>query len=202
MNNFQLLADNVDVLPIMHQLQRQPDLWDEHTIRTKHPNTAHSQVNDILIFFNDLDKVITDEDIAQASMEFGPLDRTKIEMARIINDREVKPFRAWTALPALRPLIFALMRQVEAVRLGRVIITKLGPGKEITPHVDGGAPATYFNRYQIALQCAPGNMFNIDGEQVSFRTGQIWWIDNKKIHSVENFGTEDRIVCIVDLRCD
>ncbi|SRR5216684_1476646 len=180
MKNFQLLANNVDVIPLLHQIQHQSDLWDEYQLRTKHAGTAHDEVSDIWIFFNELQTLNED----------------------IINDKDVIPYQAWYKLSTLRPIVFALMRQVEAHRLGRVIITKLPPGKIITPHVDGGAPATYFERYQIALQCLPGNIFKIGDEEVSFRTGEIWWIDNRVEHSVINNSVDDRIVCIVDLRCD
>lgn len=180
MKNFQLLARDIETSTLLNQILRQPDLWDENDLRTKHPGTAHSQVSDIWVWFNEI-----------------PKDTNKI-----INDKEVIPYRAWTALPALRPVIFAMMRQVEATRLGRVIITRLPPGKEITPHVDMGAPAEYYSRYHLAIQCLPGNIFKIDDEEVSFRTGEIWWIDNKKMHSVVNNSGDDRIVCIIDLRCD
>lgn len=180
MKNFQLLARDIETSTLLNQILRQPDLWDENNLRTKHPGTAHSQVSDIWVWFNEI-----------------PKDTNKI-----INDKEVIPYRAWTALPALRPVIFAMMRQVEATRLGRVIITRLPPGKEITPHVDMGAPAEYYSRYHLAIQCLPGNIFKIDDEEVSFRTGEIWWIDNKKMHSVVNNSGDDRIVCIIDLRCD
>lgn len=184
MRNFQCLAKNVDVVSLLNEIQRQPDLWDENTIRTKHPATAHSEVSDILVWFNEL-------------KYDGPTD-----VIKIINDKEVISFRAWKVLPSLRNIVFALMRQVEAVRLGRVIITCLPPGKTIAPHVDGGAPATYYARYQLAIQCLPGNIFVIDQEQVSFNSGEIWWIDNTKEHSVINNSADDRIVCIIDLRSE
>lgn len=183
MKNFRILAENVDVNQLMMQLQRQPNLWNENTLRTKYPKTAHGAVSDIWIWFNEIPK-------------------TEREIFKVADDRDVIAYRAWKDLPALRPILFALMRQVEAVRLGRVIITKLPVGKQITPHVDGGAPATYYQRYQIALQCLPGNIFRIGDEEVSFTTGQVWHIDNKIEHSVINNSTDDRIVCIVDLRSE
>lgn len=183
MRNFQLLANNVITQPLMLELQRQPDLWDENTLRTKHPGTAHSQVSDIWLWFNAIPK-------------------TQNQIFKVVDDREVIQYRAWKDLPSARPIIFALMRQVEAVRIGRVIITRLPPGKQITPHKDGGAPATYFQRYQIALQCLPGNSFNIGEETVSFASGDIWHINNREIHSVINNSREDRIVMIADLRSE
>jgi hypothetical protein len=175
--NFQLIANNVDVLPLLHQIQRKPFLWDENTLRTRHLGTAHSEVSDIWVWFNSLDK-------------------------DVMNDREVIPYRAWKELSALRPIIFGLMRQVEGVRLGRVMITKLPVGKKITPHVDGGAPATYFDRYQLALQSYAGAEFYIGDEQVNFKSGEMWWIDNTKEHSVVNNSVDDRIVLIMDIRSE
>ncbi|MDB5595747.1 MAG: aspartyl beta-hydroxylase [Hyphomicrobiales bacterium] len=175
MRHFQKIAEAVDVVPVLDALIRNADLWDQNTLPTTHPGTAHSDVSDIWVMFND-----ASGDVA--------------------NDREVIPYPAWERLPQLRPLVLDLMRRVEGVRLGRVIITRLPPGKAITPHVDGGAAATYFTRYQIALQSAPGALFRIADEQVYFRTGEVWQIDNRSEHEVINHSAEDRIVVIVDIR--
>lgn len=184
MKYFQQLAAGLNVTPLMNALQRQPELWNQHPIRTKHPGTAHSDVSDILLRFNDI----------------AEFERTG-DPATITDDKECISYPAWEKLPQVRPVIFDLMRTVEAIRLGRVIITRLPPGKSITPHVDGGAPATYYSRYMLALQCLPGALFNIGDEAVNFRSGDMWMIDNKVIHSVTNNSTDDRIVCIIDLRC-
>lgn len=177
MRNFLRIAQGVDVVPALNALAQKPDLWDENTLRTTHPGTAHSQVSDIWVWFNDAS------------------DPTKV-----IDDRDVIPYRAWSDLPQVRPLVLDLMRRVEGVRLGRVLITRLPPGKRIMPHVDGGAPATYYSRYQVALQSEPGCVFRIGDEGVTFRTGDVWWIDNTVEHSVENNSPDDRIVLIVDVR--
>lgn len=194
MRNFLKIADNIGYQqPLLQELQRKPDLWNENTLRTKHPGTAHSQVSDIWVWFNST----IEHDKNQ--FEFGlPIDK----VTPIINDKEVVPYRAWMELPSIRPILFPLMRQVEAVRIGRVIITKLPPGCRITPHVDGGAPATYFTRYQVALQCNPGNVFRIENETIEMRSGDIWMIDNKLEHEVINNSADDRIVMIVDLRSE
>lgn len=184
MKYFQQLASGVNVTPLMNAIQRQPELWDANPIRTKHPGTAHAQVSDILVRFNDIEEYLRTGD-----------------PTTITDDKEAIAYPAWEKLPHLRPIIFDLMRTVEATRLGRVIITKLPPGKEITPHEDQGAPATYFERYQIALQSLPGALFHIGDETINFRTGDVWHIDNRVLHSVVNNSSDDRIVCIVDLRC-
>lgn len=175
MDNFFKLAKGVNVAPLLVAINRQPELWNQNTLRTKHPQTAHGDVSDIWLMFNE----VSDQ---------------------VANDLIVKPYPAFLALPQARQLIFDLMRLVEGVTLGRVIITKLPPGKKIATHVDGGAPATYFTRYQIALQSLPGALFTIADETVNFESGDVWMIDNKKEHSVINNSRDDRIVVIVDIR--
>ncbi len=173
MRFFHKIGEGLDVFPVVHALQRQPELWNEHPIRTTHPGTAHAQVDDILVFFNDCS---TPETVA--------------------DDRDVIPYPAWERLPQLRPIVFNLMRAVEGVRLGRVIISRLAPGHEITPH----APADWFERYQIALQSLPGVIFRAGDEQVQMKTGDCWWFDNKQEHQVVNNSADDRISLIVDVR--
>src|ERR1700733_2768751 len=100
MENFFRLAKGVNAAPLLVAIHRQPELWDQNTLRTKHEKTAHSQVNDIWLMFND-----TTGDVA--------------------NDIIVQPYPAFEKLPQARQIIFDLMRLVEGVTLGRVIITKL-----------------------------------------------------------------------------
>jgi aspartyl/asparaginyl beta-hydroxylase (cupin superfamily) len=97
-------------------------------------------------------------------------------------------------------LIFDLARFVRAERIGRVLISRLPPGGVIAPHQDGGAVATYYTRYQMPLQSAPGCMFECDGEGVNMRAGEVWWFDNKRTHQVVNNSATDRISMIVDLK--
>lgn len=175
MRHFQKIAEGLNVTQIMDALMRNPDLWNENTLRTQHPGTAHADVSDIWVWFND-------------------------PAGDVANDREVIPFPAWHRLPQLRPVVLDLMRGVEGVRLGRVLITRLPPGRRITPHVDGGAPAEYFTRYQVALQSLSGALFRIANETVNFRTGEVWQIDNRSEHEVVNNSADDRIALIVDIR--
>ena len=78
MRNFLRIAERVDTLPVLNALACHPDLWDENTLRTKHPQTAHSQVSDIWVWFND----IRPEALAAA-----------------IDDKDVVPYRAWSVIP-------------------------------------------------------------------------------------------------------
>lgn len=181
MQNFMKIVERLDVLPLLMQLQNQPHLWDENTLRTAVPGSPHAACSDIWLMFNEINT--------------GDLEK-------VINDKEVIPYLAWVQLPAAKELALDLMRRVGGWRLGRVIITKLPPGQAITPHKDGGAPAEYFQRFQVALRSLPGCVFKIGDEQMQFNSGDIWWINNREEHGVQNNSADDRIVMIVDIRID
>lgn len=178
MRNFFQLAAGIDTSGVLHALALNADLWNENPLRSEHSGSAHAQADDIWLLFNELPD----------------------DPAAVVDDTKVEPYRGWHALPQLRPLVLDLMRRVEGVGLGRVMITRLRPGARILPHADAGAPAEYFQRYQIALQSLPGAIFRIEDEECVFRTGDVWWIDNCREHEVINNSADDRIVCIVDIR--
>lgn len=181
MRNFTLVAQNIDVTPLCLLLARQPELWNEHRLRTQFAASPHAQADDIWLMFN------------------GAKEGPSAENA-YLNDCDVVPYRGWSALPQARTIIFDLLRRTEGVRLGRTLITRLRPGGIIAAHVDGGAPAEYFHRYQVALKSLPGAQFQIESEVVNFRSGECWLINNRAEHSVRNDSEDDRIVMIVDIR--
>lgn len=177
MKYFQKIGD-VDPLPLLHALQRQPELWDQNTLRTTHPMSPHTQAHDIWLRFNHL----------------------KDDIATAIEDKECFNYPAWQALPQARPIIFDLMRRVEGEQLGRCLITRLAPSKKIDPHEDMGTPAYWYDRYHIMLQNSPGSMFRCGDESVFMRPGEVWWFENRENHEVINNGVDDRITMIVDIR--
>lgn len=162
------------MLPILAALDARPELWNAHNLRTTYPDSPHAEADDILLMFNELD-------------------------GEIINDIQTHPFDAWYQLP-VRDIVLNLMRRVGGVQLGRVLITRLAPGKKIAPHADQGAPADFFQRYQIALQSLPGCTFRSGEEVIQFASGEVYWFDNTLEHEVINNSAADRIVMIVDLR--
>jgi aspartyl/asparaginyl beta-hydroxylase (cupin superfamily) len=156
---------------------RHPDLWNENTLRTQFPQSPHHAVDDVWVFFNDV-----------SNPEAVP------------NEIQTHPCRAWIVIPQIRPLIFDLMRRVEGVQLGRVLITRLPPGKAITPHADGGAPVEFYSRYQIVLQSQPGVIFRVGDERAQWKSGDVWLIRNDLEHEVINGSADDRLAMVVDIR--
>lgn len=186
MRNFQIIAGNIDVVPLVMALQSQPHLWNQHNFRTTYTGTPHGDVDDILLRFSSPDKT-TDPD----------------HLISVLEDTEPVFYPAWHALPQARPLVFDLMRRVEAVSLGRVIITRLRPGGRIAPHADtDGAYVARDDglRFHVVLQGLPGSLYHCGNESVCMRSGECWWFAHKEIHSVENGSADDRIHLLVDFR--
>lgn len=178
MRHFYKLCEGIDIVPILHALHTQPQLWNANALRREYPGTPHAECDDIWL-------------------RFQPEGLTVHE---VVDAHESVNYPALAALPMVRPIIFGLMRQVEGERLGRVLITRLAPGKRIHPHVDGGEHARYYKRYQVALQSLPGVVFRAGDEQVQMRTGDIWWFDNGQEHEVINHSADDRLALIVDIK--
>lgn len=179
MRNFLQIASNIDTTPILVALKHQEYLWNQNTLRTTHPGTPHTEIDDIWLRFQDLEVM-------------DPLE--------VIDSHESINYPAWLVLHRVRQIVFALMAQVEGERLGRVLITRLAPGKKIEPHVDGGDHAAYYKRYHLVLQTNDGVVFGCGGEICPTKRGEIWWFDNSLEHFVENNGGDDRIVLIADIK--
>jgi hypothetical protein len=180
-NNFQLIAQNLDVNGVLHAIQRKPDLWNRRKLRTTFPGTPHGEVSDIWIRFSE---------------ENLPIE----EMGRDMNPIW---YSEWNELPQLRPLVFGLMQRVEAYELGRVFITKLPPGGKILPHADvlgDYAQLEDAARYHVVLQGLPGSLYRCGGETVNMLTGQCWWFNHLAEHEVVNNSADDRIHLLIDTR--
>lgn len=182
MKNFQLIAPNTDVLPIMMALQTRPDLWNQHRFRTTYNGTPHKDVDDILLRYSSADKQ---------------------EIQAVIEDSLPVFYPAWDDLPQVRPVVFDLMRRFEAVALGRVVISRLPPGGVIAPHRDAEGAYTDTDgglRFHVVIQGLPGSLYHCGPETVQMLTGQVWWFNHREVHSVENNSADDRIHLMVDMQ--
>jgi hypothetical protein len=79
----------------------------------------------------------------------------------------------------------------------RIILVNLLSNSEIIPHADGG-PLLLARRTHIPIITNPEVFFIVDDEEKNMKEGEIWEIDNSKVHSVENLSDEDRIHFIID----
>lgn len=192
MRNFQCLAKGLDTRLLLHELACQPELWNQFTVRTAHPMSAHRVVDDILLRYS---RFSTGDDFVE----------------KVCSTLAVATYPAWFKLPSAHPFIFGLMAQVRGVHLGRVMISRVPPGVCIPPHSDRITPAEeafpdrippalYYERYHLCLQAEPGVVFNCGGESAYLAPGEVWWFDNQKEHEVINNSANDRLHLIMDIR--
>ena len=55
------------------------------------------------------------------------------------------------------------------------------------------------DRYHLVLKSPSGSFIKSGDETISMVEGELWWLDNKKIHESYNDGDFDRIHLIFDL---
>jgi|SRR5579863_5367152 len=185
MKNFLRLGEGVDIVPLLLAVQQKPYLWDQYKLRTTHARTPHAEVSDIWLRFNDL-KPFEGRDPTEARDEF-------------LDQHESVCYPAWDELPEAQLIVHSLNAKVKGFRIGRVLLTKLAPGKRIYRHTDTGDHAAYYERFHVVLQSSPGCLFNAGDETICMRTGEVWWFQNQAEHEVINNGTDDRIHLIVDI---
>jgi hypothetical protein len=186
MKNLLKIAQGVDVVPLLLALQRQPKLWNRHTIRKTAEGTPHADMSDIWLRYND----VRDYELTGDYTGFN-------------DSHESVFYPEWYALPQVRPIVMGLLARVEGTRLGGVMITKIPPGGKILPHKDDGWHAKYYNtKLYVVLQSNPQCVNRVEDDVVSMAPGEVWFFDNTKEHEVYNEGTEDRITLIICIRCE
>jgi hypothetical protein len=96
--------------------------------------------------------------------------------------------------------------------IGDILTTKIGEGhietailinlpksKKIKPHTDAHIYFDSRNRIHIPIVTNDMCIFEVDGEEINMKQGEIWEINNSdKPHSVINNGETDRIHLLID----
>lgn len=176
------ILENVGVQAIVSYLHEHPELWNADKTRTSFPESPHSKVDDILLRF----QPVSDKDTIET----------------VIDQHESVDRPVYLGMPRfVRELVMNVFAYVGGDRLGRVMITRLKPGDAITPHVDAGTHAAYYERFHLCLQADEGSKFRIGEDWVTMKPGQLWWVDNGINHEVVNNGEIDRIHMIIDAHC-
>jgi hypothetical protein len=183
MRNMHLIANGANVAGLVAELHRQPNLWNQVTLRTAPEQSPHHGLDDIWLRYNPLENYDPEKGLAEFNKE-----------------HDAAWYPAFYALPSARKLIFDLMRLVEGERLGFVLITRIAPGKTCLPHIDGGWHAGYYDKYAIQLESVPGQAFCFEDEALEAQPGDVYWFNNLNEHWVVNPTPHDRMTMIVCIR--
>lgn len=110
-----------------------------------------------------------------------------------------------TRLPAharfeeeLTPLYAALERYYGRGYPVRALFARLPAGARVHPHADAGFSLTNAHRVHLAVVTNPGATFTIGGEDKVLPYGELWEVNNQRVHSVHNSGPSDRVHLLVD----
>lgn len=189
----QLIRTGVDTKPLLSELAANPQLWDQYDVRkTMGISKPHAQMSDIWVRYNAFER-FDKNNPAQFNAEHVPVW-----------------YPAKWALPSLRPIIFDIMAAVDGEMLGGILITRIPAGCGIGPHVDHGWHVNYFSKFYLSLKSSPGAVFSFQDEGAPENTredvrpnpGDIYYIDNRKRHWVENNSNEERMTVIICIRTD
>ena len=175
MTKIKLLKHGLPVDAIRWALQSHPELWNQHTTRTADPTSPHHGLDDIWARFGD-------ESHASDGL---PHDARWYPSADALG---------------IRSLCLDVMRLVEGVELGGVLITRIPPGAQCRPHTDPGWHARRYDKYAVQISSAPGQRFCFEGESLESTPGDLYWFDNQHTHWVTNDTPYERVTMIVCIR--
>lgn len=170
-----------DVEPIIKELDAHPEVWNEIKLRTEPPTSPHREVDDIWIRYN-------------------PLSNYQGDMSAFNGPHVGEWYPVVDKLPSVKLLCEALQELLQASEIGAVLITRVPPGKQVYPHVDGGWHAATFEKFCIQVKGNKDQAFCFDGEELRAEPGDVYWFDNSKSHWVINQSDSERISLIVCLR--
>lgn len=147
--------------------------WNENTQR-QHDYEVHEQTRSIVLLF--------------ANVEAWPV-------------ATVARKQGWSRLGAVAE---PLMREIldrnypPGGRILRAMAAKLLAGGRILPHRDSHPSFAAGHRIHVPITTNSRVRFTIDGRPCRMEVGLAYEINNQKMHSVMNGGTEDRITFIFD----
>lgn len=171
------IDSGINVSPILWNLRLHPELWNQNTTRTESPDSPHYGLDDIWA-------------------RFGGSDRAKDGLPHYAH------WYGSADVLGIKPLCLDIMRAVNGVELGGVLITRIAPGKECRPHSDPGWHAQHYQKYAVQIASAPGQFFCFEGAQLETAPGDLFWFDNQQTHWVTNNTPYERITMIICIRIE
>jgi hypothetical protein len=105
---------------------------------------------------------------------------------------------AWRILTETRRFIVEFLNETGG-ELGHVRVTNLSGTAEIPAHIDVGEYCAIRDRYHLVVNSEQGTLFKAGDETVTMRENELWWFDNKQMHSVKNLSATPRTHVVFDI---
>ena len=127
------------------------------------------------------------------------LNDTRHIMFRYIKGaRNVFDFHDFPVWDEWKDVLLPIMKQAakslgyKNYRFPRVMLARLPAGGEISPHSDGGA-SHYIHKIHVPLITNSETIFHVGRQARHLPVGEIFEVNNKRIHAVKNDGEQDRV---------
>jgi len=92
----------------------------------------------------------------------------------------------------------ALIEQFGLGYFIRANLVRLKSGGEIAAHTDGNFSLVHSHRIHLPIITNDEVWFAVGSETVNLKEGELYEINNRRVHSVKNVGSEDRVHLIMD----
>ena len=170
------VAHGLDVEPLLKLLDAKPELWKEITTRQDMTKSPHKDSECIYVR--------------------GPL---KMSIYYVMYDIGSYDYPCMEYLKsALVPLMRPILDKLQVKEMGRVLIVNLKSSGHVTKHIDQGTYADHYERFHLVLKSNQHCYQTSGNERQRFEVGEVWWFNNKKLHTAHNVGDTDRIHIIFD----
>lgn len=83
---------------------------------------------------------------------------------------------------------------------GRIILFTLAPGMPLGWHIDDSAYDERHMRFHVPLVTNPRAFLYCLDEMMHLAAGSLWLFNTRVVHSAANWGTEDRIHLVIEMR--
>lgn len=178
LKSFIKVAEGFYVQGLIDSLNDNPQLWDENPQRRNYENSPHAEMTDIWVRFG------------------------KGDFAQLNKPHDSEWYDSADLLPDAKAIALHLMGMVDGERLGGVLITRLPAGGKISPHIDKGWHAGYYEKFYIALTAPEGSVFGFEDGDIVSQPGDCYLFRNDRLHWVNNPSNETRLTMIVCIKTD
>jgi hypothetical protein len=170
-----------DVKGLQQELQSHPQVWDIYRHRTESPTSPHRETSDIWARYNAFENFHGD--------------------VKAFNDEHVSSwYPVIESLPEAKSLAERVAKDMKALSIGGVLITRIQPGKRVYPHADKGWHAQHYEKFALQVKGDDKQAFHFEGEDLVTEDGDLFWFDNAYPHWVTNESDRERITMVICLR--
>ena len=177
MRHFTKIAQEVNIRPLLEELDAAPEMWLADTSRQR---KVRCQRNTCSIFLR----------VARKPLPPGARNANDVHESRIA--------RSAGKFPCALSYCESVADDLGGT-LGRATLVMLLPRGRVFPHVDTGAYYRIRDRFHLVLRSTRGSPLAAGDETVVMRPGELWAFDNKARHWADNPSEEPRVHLIFDI---